>query len=104
MPDLAGESILVYDVGGSHIAAARCQKIAYRLSQVGSAVYPQEQSLNAFLDVLCSLGMKASAGATGVAGAELAMPGPFDFRSGVSRMTHKLPYLYGVDLRAALAN
>ena len=39
----------------------------------------------------------------GVLGAELAMPGPFDYSAGVSWMKHKMPYLYGVDLRAALA-
>jgi glucokinase len=38
-----------------------------------------------------------------VAGAELAMPGPFDFATGISHMKHKLPFLYGVDLRQALA-
>jgi glucokinase len=103
MTGLTGESILVYDVGGSHISAAQCQKSGYRLSHVASALYPGKQSLNAFLDVLYSLGTRASEGATGIAGAELAMPGPFDFQAGVSRMTHKLPYLYGVDLRAAFA-
>ena len=33
----------------------------------------------------------------------LAVPGPFDLQAGVSLMRHKLPYLYGFDLRAALA-
>ncbi|HUX46320.1 MAG TPA: ROK family protein, partial [Terracidiphilus sp.] len=32
----------------------------------------------------------------------LAMPGPFDYATGVSWMQHKLPYLYGIDLRAKL--
>jgi glucokinase len=31
------------------------------------------------------------------------MPGPFDFDAGVSRMRHKLPYIYGVNLRQPLA-
>jgi glucokinase len=31
------------------------------------------------------------------------MPGPFDYETGVSWMKHKLPYLYGVDLRGAFA-
>jgi glucokinase len=31
------------------------------------------------------------------------MPGPFDYDRGVSWMQHKLPYLYGFDLRHALA-
>jgi glucokinase len=33
----------------------------------------------------------------------LAIPGPFDFKYGVSQMRHKLPYLYGVNLRQLLA-
>ena len=31
------------------------------------------------------------------------MPGPFDYAAGVSWMQHKLAYLYGFDLRGALA-
>jgi glucokinase len=31
------------------------------------------------------------------------MPGPFDYEKGISWMQHKLPYLYGFDLRGALA-
>jgi glucokinase len=31
------------------------------------------------------------------------MPGPFDYQNGVSRMTHKLPSLLGVDLKSAIA-
>jgi glucokinase len=33
----------------------------------------------------------------------LAVPGPFDLKAGVSLMRHKLPYIYGVDLRTGLA-
>jgi glucokinase len=52
---------------------------------------------------LHSLGEQATTGATGTLGAGLAMPGPFDYAAGVSWMRHKLPYLYGIDLREALA-
>jgi glucokinase len=55
------------------------------------------------LDILHSLGKKAMNTAKGVVGANLAIPGPFDFAAGISRMRHKLPYLYGVDLRRAIA-
>jgi glucokinase len=40
---------------------------------------------------------------TGVSGAALAMPGPFDYTAGISYMRHKLPCLYGIDLRQQLA-
>jgi glucokinase len=62
-----------------------------------------DQSSDAFIDLLHALGVEASAGCDGVLGAELAIPGPFDFREGVSLMRHKLPYLYGVNLREPLA-
>jgi glucokinase len=97
------KSVLVYDVGGSHVAASVCQGLDYRLGTIVSQPYPAEQSSDAFLGFLHALGVKASAGFAGVSGAELAFPGPFDFAAGVSQMKHKLPFLYGVDLRQGLA-
>jgi len=94
--------VLVYDVGGSHIAAAVCHRDGYRLDTVGRANLPEEQTSEAFLEVLRSLGMKAIEGAT-VEGAEFAMPGPFDYEKGISWMEHKMPYLYGVNVGEALA-
>ena len=96
-------SVLVYDVGGSHVSAAICLSGSYRLGPVLSAPHPAEQTSDAFLNLLHHLGVKALAGGNDVGGAELAVPGPFDFASGISHMKHKLPYLYGVDLRGGLA-
>jgi glucokinase len=98
-----GSSVLVYDVGGSHVSAAVCHSGAYRLGLVVSAPHPVEETSDAFIDLLHSLGVEASNGERGLGGAELAIPGPFDFAAGISRMKHKLPYLYGVDLRGKLA-
>jgi glucokinase len=36
------------------------------------------------------------------AGVAIAMPGPFDYRAGVSRMRHKFGAIHGLDLRARL--
>jgi glucokinase len=96
-------SVLVCDVGGSHVSAAVCLDGAYRLGPVVSAPYPAEQTCDAFIGFLCSLGDQASAGLGAASGAELAVPGPFEFEAGISRMRHKLPFLYGVDLRPKLA-
>ncbi len=96
-------SVLVYDVGGSHVSAAVCLNGSYRLGPVVSAPHPAGETSEAFVNLLNSLGVEASAGLDGVRGAELAVPGPFDFAAGISRMKHKLPYLYGVDLRGKLA-
>lgn len=95
--------VLVYDVGGSHISAAVCFKVGFRLGTVVRANLPEEQTSTAFIDVLHSLGNKAAEGIDNVQGAELAMPGPFDYKEGISWMKHKMPYLYGVNLSEALA-
>jgi glucokinase len=95
--------VLVYDVGGSHISAAVCFREGFRLGTVVRASQPTEQSSVAFVEVLYSLGKKAAEGVDGIEGAELAMPGPFDYAQGISWMKHKMPYLYGVNLSEALA-
>jgi glucokinase len=95
--------VIVYDVGGSHISAAACRRGDYQLGTTVTKSHPAEQSSNAFSDLLFALGTEASQGIQGVAGASLAFPGPFDYAAGISRMTHKLPYLFGFDLRHALA-
>lgn len=97
------KSVLVYDVGGSHVSAAVCYKDAYRLGSIVAAPHPAEQTPDAFVQVLHSLGQQASSESGQILGAELAMPGPFDYQAGVSQMRHKLPYLYGVSLRQLLA-
>ena len=94
--------VLVYDVGGSHISAAVCRKRGYQLGEVVRVNLPEEQTSEAFLEVLRSLGVKAMEGAR-VEGAEFAMPGPFDYEKGISWMEHKMPYLYGVNVSEGLA-
>lgn len=95
--------VLAYDVGGSHISAAVFDGESCSLSGVVSEGYPSEQSTETFLNVLHSLGGIAMEGVQDVRGISLAMPGPFDYETGVSWMQHKLAYLYGFDLRKALA-
>ena len=96
------ESVLVYDVGGSHIAAAACRDETLRLGQIASALHTEGQTADEFISLVFSLGREA-AGDAQICGAELAMPGPFDFDAGVSWMQHKLPFLYRLDLRKGIA-
>lgn len=103
MAYLVDGRVLAFDVGGSHVAAAVCSGNDFRLGPVASAPHPAEHSSAAFIDLLYDLGMKARSGYDGNMGAMLAVPNPFDLEAGVSRMRHKLPYLYGIDLRQALA-
>jgi glucokinase len=103
LPAKVDPCVLVYDVGGSHISAAVCFKDGYRLGTVGRANHPEEQTSEAFVGVLHSLGVIAGEGVEGIEGAQLAMPGPFDYVKGISWMKHKMPYLYGVNVSEALA-
>lgn len=96
-------SVLVYDVGGSHVSCAVCSSKSLRLGPVASESCSAQSSSSAFLDLLVRLGKQAGTSFDGVLGAELAFPGPFDFSAGISLMRHKLVYLYGIDLRSALA-
>jgi len=101
--DFLESRVLAFDVGGSHVAAAVCCAPGFSLGSVASAPHASVSTSGAFLDLLHNLGMKANIGQEGVIGAMLAVPGPFDLQAGVSLMRHKLPYLYGVDLRQGLA-
>lgn len=103
MANLVESRVLVFDVGGSHVAAAVCSSPGFSLGPVVSAPHAAAQTSDAFIDLLYGLGMKAQTGQDRIMGAMLAVPGPFDLQAGVSLMRHKLPYLYGVDLRGALA-
>jgi len=96
-------SVLVFDIGGSHISAALCHGGDYRLGSVISASHASVETANAFVDLLHSLGMKVGAESENASGAALAIPGPFDYATGVSHMKHKLPYLFGVNVHEALA-
>lgn len=92
----------MYDIGGSHIAAALCRKSDLRLGPVRSAPHSGIVDSAAFWELLSSLGRQVIGDSSVVSGAELAVPGPFDFRTGISYMRHKLAYLYGRDFRAEL--
>jgi glucokinase len=107
-------TILVYDVGGSHISAALCAEHDYSLHGITSAPLPSAPegshghfSAASFGRLIHALAESASNTANipfeSVAGASLAMPGPFDYANGISQMKHKLVGLYGVNLKSALA-
>lgn len=96
-------SVLVYDVGGSHVSAAVCSLDSYQLGRVITAPHPIDLTSDAFINLLHSVGVQAMRGFNQILGANLAFPGPFDYSAGISQMTHKVPYLFGVNLRQALA-
>ena len=105
------QSVLVYDIGGSHVSAAVCETATYRLRGLSQAPLPSESaghiSAASFGRLIHTLGETAAHSAQipldAILGASLAMPGPFDYEHGISQMKHKLPALFGVDLKSALA-
>jgi glucokinase len=104
--------ILVYDVGGSHVSAAVCLSDTHELLGLTHAPLPEPKpnpfSASSFGRLIHTLGETAVRAAhidlTSVAGASFAFPGPFDYQAGISHMTHKLPSLNGVNLKADIAH
>lgn len=95
--------VLTYDVGGSHVSSGLCRLFDLALIRTAQASIAGIATFEQFADLLHQLGVKAAAGETSVAGASLAVPGPFDHEAGISLMEHKLQYLYGKKLGDALA-
>jgi glucokinase len=96
-------SVLVYDVGGSHVSGAVCSLDSYKLGRVINAPHPIDPTSDAFINLLHSVGVEAMSGFDQILGAQMAFPGPFDYSEGISQMKHKIPYLFGVNLRQELA-
>lgn len=97
------QSVLVYDVGGSHISAAEFHSGDQSLGPVVKSSLSEILTSNSFVDALHSLGVQASGDPTPAIGAGFAMPGPFDYKTGVSHMQHKLVYLYELNVRDLVA-
>lgn len=95
--------VLTYDVGGSHVGAGLCRLSDLSLIRTAKDSTADISTFDQFADLLYRLGVEAAAGETSIAGASLAVPGPFNHEAGISLMEHKLEYLYGKNLRSALA-
>lgn len=95
-----GAPIGVLEIGGSHVTAARVRPSGWSVEIVArSALDPHAPADQLVADL-------ATAGrAVMTDGLRLAMPGPFDYEAGVAwyQGVEKFDALYGVDLRARLA-
>ena len=86
------------DVGGSHIACAavslqRGELLPDTLSRVDvDSMAGAEEIFGAWAQALNAT--LAQIDAAQLAGIGFAMPGPFDYRNGISRMEHKFPQLF----------
>lgn len=89
--------ILALDIGGTFIKSGVFgpDGTLHGLPQVPSCSGGSRE------DIIAAIRL-AVARAGAVDGIGIAIPGPFDYRAGISLMTHKFGALNGVDLRAAL--
>ncbi len=96
--------ILAIDIGGSHIASGLFQGDDRLPGEGGVYRLPLAPGIGAgeFLDVLTKvISHQQQRSRTGIAGAGVAVPGPFEYGQGVSRISGvgKLERIFGLDLR-----
>jgi glucokinase len=94
--------ILVFDVGGSHIAGALCQPETLALSARKSVSMDCHGPATAFYNAVETLIRDINP--PQLDGLSFAFPGPFDYESGVSRLEHKFEALNNTNLRDALSS
>jgi glucokinase len=94
---------LVLDIGGSHVTSALVD--LEKRSIVASSIYRAHISPDESAEHLFSAWTNAARVALGVSLIShigIAMPGPFEYDTGVSRLQHKFASLYGVSVGTAL--
>jgi glucokinase len=88
------------DIGGTHVTAGRVDVAARAVE--GRERVPLAHTASRAEVVAAITGAAVSIARDDARRLGLAVPGPFDYSTGVSRIAHKLPGLYGVDLRSEL--
>ena len=95
--------LMVFDVGGSHIAGGLCESEHLQLagkSWVRVDCNGDEESFYTALEQLASAILRESnCDMDEVGGMSFAFPGPFDYAQGVSRLTHKFASLKDKSVR-----
>ena len=90
------------DIGGTHVTAGRVDLTAGSV-EPRSRIRVSLSAAGARSDPVAAISRAASSIARpDIHRLGVAVPGPFDYPAGVSRIAHKLQGLYGVDLRAEL--
>jgi glucokinase len=93
-------TVAALELGGSHVAAGFVDLDAGAVTQRRRLALDSQASRGELLGRI----RDAAAAAAGAGRLGVAAPGPFDYELGVAWMRHKLPALYGVDLRGELAD
>ncbi len=103
MPEIPDGHILVFDVGGSHVAASVFGPGDMTVGTSHSVPVFSDGTLSEFLDAIASLAKLLLCGPISPMGVSVAIPNPFDYARGISYMEHKYQHLHGVDLRSGLS-
>jgi glucokinase len=94
---------LVLDIGGSHVTSALVDLDKRMI--VDSSIHRTHVNPNESSDNLLSAWANATTqalGSTSIRHIGIAMPGPFDYDTGVSRLHHKFASLYGMNVSTGL--
>lgn len=98
---------LLLDVGGTFLKAAAADADGELLPESEfSSPIPSDGTREEIVEALCGTVARGAAFAAArkmeLAGIGIAIPGPFDYRAGIPRMTHKFGSIYGMNLREVL--
>lgn len=99
---MTSRTVGALDIGGTHVSAGRVDLASASVDPRSRLFEPlpprggRDSLLAGIVRVTRSIARPS------IAGLGVAVPGPFDYTSGVSEMTHKLDGLRGVDLRSEL--
>jgi glucokinase len=96
----SSEVVGALDIGGTHVTSGRVDVAARAVE--GRERVPLAHTASRAEVVAAITGAATSIARDDVRRLGLAVPGPFDYATGVSRIAHKLHGLYGVDLRSEL--
>ncbi len=103
---MSGNSVLAFDVGGSHVAAALVDLTTLSVEGAQSRPLDTRGSAEAVMDAFGEIGagVLAIAPARRPAGIAVAMPGPFDYQNGICYIRDQAKYdrLYGFDFRRGM--
>ena len=97
---------LALDIGGSHVSAAVVDLASRSILEGSEArtVLDPDACAVALLEVWSAAALSAHdrAGRPRIARVGIAVPGPFEYDTGISRLEHKFAALYGCDVGSAL--
>jgi glucokinase len=96
----SSEVVGALDIGGTHVTAGRVVVAARAVD--GRQRVPLAHTASRAEVVAAITGAAASIARDDLRRLGVAVPGPFDYSTGVSRIAHKLHGLFGVDLRSEL--